>query len=556
MVARRGLVVLSLAPILPEGFLKIDAQLPDRALTDTPRTFPDPGADSRFMLGRWRVDPRLDRIEADGRSVKLEPRSMRLLVALADARGELVTTDQLLDRVWPGLVVTPSSIYEAVAQLRRSLGTDAEGRHAVATVPRKGYRLAWSTHPPAPGPSLGDKSIAVLPLRLRRVPEELAFIGHRLTAELIAELSRQPEWWVVAHGTMLSFAAQELPAGDIGRQLGARFVVEGVAERNGEALAITLQVVDTVDSTQSGTDSIVVPFASWESAARTVVARLSRGLKFDVLQRLSLRSPRADSPKAQAYTLAARAWVELFSRPESAATNERALAWAMQGLCVDPTLALAHVCLATCHWRAAQFGWQDGDPRTALDTAARHAETAVASDLQDPDAHYIHSLVAYSHGETVRAEEALRHCLVLNASFAPAYGLLALVRTRRGHPEEAAGWCARAFAISPREPLRAVWHLATAWAALSLGDFRGALDAAQRGMAVNPDFATCYLAGAAAAQALGVDELTRSWLRRLQDRTVFNSLEAVQRRMPPATEPAHRRQMDELLALLRQAGLR
>ena len=97
----------------------------------TPEPLPD-----RFTLGPWQVNLSLDEVESEGQLHKLEPRAMRLLAALAKARGEVVLADKLLNTVWPGLIVTPSSLYDAVAQLRKGLGP----QH-IATVARKG--IAW-----------------------------------------------------------------------------------------------------------------------------------------------------------------------------------------------------------------------------------------------------------------------------------------------------------------------------------------------------------------------------------------------------------------------------
>ena len=96
---------------------------------------------ARFRLGDWTVDPAVDEIARDGQVVKLEPRKMQLLVTLAERAGDVVTPDQLLDAVWPGLVVTQSSIYQSVAQLRKTLGDSRATPEYIATVPRKGYRL-------------------------------------------------------------------------------------------------------------------------------------------------------------------------------------------------------------------------------------------------------------------------------------------------------------------------------------------------------------------------------------------------------------------------------
>lgn len=50
-------------------------------------------------IGRWIADPQLDELRADGVVIKLAPRNMKLLMALARRPGELVTTDELFDTV-------------------------------------------------------------------------------------------------------------------------------------------------------------------------------------------------------------------------------------------------------------------------------------------------------------------------------------------------------------------------------------------------------------------------------------------------------------------------
>ena len=98
--------------------------------------------DSHLLrIGAWRVDPALDEISRDGTRVKLEPRTMRLLVCLAGRAGQVVSVEQLLDEVWKDVVVTPNSVYHAVAELRRSLGDDPKEPAYIANVLRRGYRL-------------------------------------------------------------------------------------------------------------------------------------------------------------------------------------------------------------------------------------------------------------------------------------------------------------------------------------------------------------------------------------------------------------------------------
>ncbi len=100
-----------------------------------------------LRIGVWRVDPTLDEISRDGTSVKLEPRTMRLLVCLAEHAGQVVSVEQLLDKVWRDVVVTPNSVYHAVAELRRALGDDPKEPSYIVNVLRRGYRLVAPVAP-------------------------------------------------------------------------------------------------------------------------------------------------------------------------------------------------------------------------------------------------------------------------------------------------------------------------------------------------------------------------------------------------------------------------
>jgi transcriptional activator of cad operon len=109
----------------------------------------------QLRIGDWRVNPTYGQISRGGEVVRLEARTLRLLLCLAQRAGEVVSIDDLLDEVWSGVVVTPDSVYQAVAALRRLLGDDARQPAYIATVPRLGYRMVatvspWVDEPIAP----------------------------------------------------------------------------------------------------------------------------------------------------------------------------------------------------------------------------------------------------------------------------------------------------------------------------------------------------------------------------------------------------------------------
>jgi TolB-like protein/DNA-binding winged helix-turn-helix (wHTH) protein/tetratricopeptide (TPR) repeat protein len=107
-----------------------------------------------ILIGEWRVDADLDRVSRDGHEIKVEPRAMRVLLYLVAHAGRNVSVNELLENVWPDVVVGPDSVYEAISLLRRTLGDDQQRPAFIAQIPRKGYRLIAPVTPvPKPEPA-------------------------------------------------------------------------------------------------------------------------------------------------------------------------------------------------------------------------------------------------------------------------------------------------------------------------------------------------------------------------------------------------------------------
>ncbi len=89
-------------------------------------------------FGRYRLQPGRALL-AGGLPVSIGAKALEILAALVEAEGGLVTKDELMDRVWPGLTVEEHNIQVQISALRKVLGGDAGW---VVTVPRRGYRFA------------------------------------------------------------------------------------------------------------------------------------------------------------------------------------------------------------------------------------------------------------------------------------------------------------------------------------------------------------------------------------------------------------------------------
>ena len=152
-----------------------------------------------IRIGAWRVDPELDEISRDGHTTKLEPKLMQLLLHLARHAGQVVGVEQLLDEVWKDVVVTPDSVYHAVAALRRALGDNSKEPSYIANVMRRGYRLIAPVVPlrTAEAPALplqsahsaAEEQVVKRMLEQPQSPSIRRLIGRRFGIAIIAVLA-------------------------------------------------------------------------------------------------------------------------------------------------------------------------------------------------------------------------------------------------------------------------------------------------------------------------------------------------------------------------------
>lgn len=102
---------------------------------------------TELKVGEWRINPASCEISRSGQTTRLELRGMRLLLCLAEHPGQVVSIDAVLKQVWGDVAVSPDSVYQAVALLRRQLGDDAKEPKYIETVPKLGYRIVANVGP-------------------------------------------------------------------------------------------------------------------------------------------------------------------------------------------------------------------------------------------------------------------------------------------------------------------------------------------------------------------------------------------------------------------------
>src|SRR5262249_49508124 len=116
---------------------------------------------TEYRFGRHRLDVGACQLFTDGSPVALTPKALDLLGALLEARGAVVSKDDLMARLWPDTIVEETNLTQTVFVLRKALQPQPTFPEVIATVARRGYRIAIPVepHPSAPGTN-GDLPVA------------------------------------------------------------------------------------------------------------------------------------------------------------------------------------------------------------------------------------------------------------------------------------------------------------------------------------------------------------------------------------------------------------
>src|SRR5260370_22044989 len=204
--------------------------------------------------GRFRFDLRQRALKRDGFRVQLGSRARDILWVVASANGEVVSKDEWMTRVWPGLAVEENNIHVHISALRKALDEEKDGQAYVVTVPGRGYRLVGTQAAPSssvrdvetrPGPVIPDTpSIAVLPFQSMSDDRQQQYFADGIVEEIITALSRFSGLFVIARNSSFTYKGRSVDIKQVGSELGVRYVLLGSVGRGGHRVRITGQLID------------------------------------------------------------------------------------------------------------------------------------------------------------------------------------------------------------------------------------------------------------------------------------------------------------------------
>jgi TolB-like protein/Flp pilus assembly protein TadD len=424
------------------------------------------------------------------RAVDLRPKAFELLSLLVENAGRVMPKDELLDRIWPTVTVTEDSLTQCVGELRRALGA---GASAIKTVPRRGYMFEKSALVQGGGTSGETEhvtsqrpSIAVMPFRNLSGDPAQDYFADGIVEDITTALGHFRHIVVISRNSAFSFKGAAAAAADVGQALGVRYLLQGSVRKAGDRLRLTTQLIEAESGVQlwaEQLDGVLTDvFAFQDEVTRRTIGAIAPRLMHAELERL--RRKRPESLDAYELYLKAQAQLRMMTRE----ANDEALRLVEQALGLEPDYAaVAGLGAWACSMRDA-LDWSSessGNAQKGLELAAR----AIRNGQDDAEAL---SLAGYALGffgsNLDDGIATIERAIALNPNSALAFTNAGWLRAYKGDAARAIEDFDRALALSPRDPGLYRLNSGLAVALVELGDFAGAITAARRAIADNPNY--------------------------------------------------------------------
>jgi TolB-like protein/Flp pilus assembly protein TadD len=447
-------------------------------------------------------------LRSGGKPVPLGARAFDLLVALVERQGQVLAKDDLLGRVWPGVVVEENNLTVQVSALRKLLGPDA-----IATVPGRGYQFtvpvragaaATGTGAGAQPPlALPDKpSVAVLPFANLSGDAADDALCDGTTEDLTMELARFHSLFVIARNSSFTYKGRAVDVQAVGSALGVRYIVQGSIRRAGDRVRVAAHLVEAATGTQlwgERYDRVLQDlFVLQEEVTRAIVAALAPQIEVSEYARLRLRpDPGAYARGVQAWALARNAVSN-----EEPQVREEAVRLAREALRIDPRSTLAIKALALMHFTRIYYGTSTS-PAQDLQEAMRHADAAAALDTADHDVYLWRGVTRFMAGEFEPALLDVRRARELNPNDAHVAGWLGFLEGLSGAGEAGVVHAQEALRLSPLDPQRYLLLNLLCWPLFAARRYIECVEVARRAAAERPEFAPAYMCMAICLAALG-----------------------------------------------------
>lgn len=307
--------------------------------------------------------------------------------------------------------------------------------------------------------SISKPSIVVLPFDNMSGDPEQEFFADGLTEDIITELSRHHELFVISRNSSFVYKNRAVNVREVAEKLDVQYLVEGSVRKIGDRVRVTVQLIDTANDAHIWADKydrkLDDIFAIQDEVTAAIAATLPG--RVEAAQRDQLARAKPANMAAYECVLAAK----VLHHRSTIADNERAQTLIGRAVALDPDYAHAHAWRACILGQAWVHNWCEDKDGVWNDIMAA-LDRALALDDNDADVHRILAAVNVNNNELTTARYHQERALALN----PNYDLVVVQQgellTWLGRPEEGIEWIRKAMQLNPHHPERFWSHLGKA----------------------------------------------------------------------------------------------
>lgn len=245
-----------------------------------------------YTFNRCQIDPDNFSIQLNNEAVAVEPRVFDLIIYLIENKSQVVSREELFEKVWKTHNVSDATLSNHIKIARTVLGDDAQSQQVIKTIHGRGYQFVaeievladnyGSNHKSGTGilrktysyiallitfailtvivytseltqesidRAIQDKSIAVLAFLDMSPQKDQEYFSDGISEEILNKLAQIPDLRVISRTSSFYFKGKSTTAKSIGQQLNVSHILEGSIRKYKDKVRITVQLIDSKTST-------------------------------------------------------------------------------------------------------------------------------------------------------------------------------------------------------------------------------------------------------------------------------------------------------------------
>jgi TolB-like protein/Tfp pilus assembly protein PilF len=358
----------------------------------------------------------------------------------------------------------------------------------------------------------GRPAIAVLPFDDLSSEHDQEYFADGIAEDLITRLSYQRVFPVIARNSSFTYKDKAVDVRQVGRELGARYVVEGSVRKVEDRVRISAQLIDATTGTHVWAENYDRQLRDVFAVQDEITEAISGSISPQVYKSEQDRAVHKPSQNLDAWDLYWRSWwhFKRYTKDDNAEARsllERAVER-------DPSFARAYAVLAVLHHEAVLNQWSES-PLQSVSQAEQAVGRAIALTDDDPMVQFALGYVRRLTGQLDEAVKAFERVLRLDPSFGFASCQLGLLLAVTGKPDDAIEKIETAIRLSPRDQFFYIFSFGMSLAHSAAGRWEEAVDWAQQSLRLESGFSPLYLVLAVSYSELGRLEEARSTVQEL-----------------------------------------